>query len=173
MDLEEECDTTFEYTDRAIKQVTYIQRKREQMQLNNTYASTTYASTSIVAAQIPPGNPARFGGPCLPRLDITIFEGALNEWLPFWEQYEATIHVNQSLTPIQKFHYQWKYLSGYAASAVAGLPTTEACYQDAIDLRKQRFEDRWRIEEQHLHALRSLPQVQSSTNLRGLQSSTT
>lgn len=43
-----------------------------------------------------------------------------------------------------------------------GLPTTEACYKDAIDILKKRFGDRTRLEQEYFSRLRTLPSVRSS-----------
>ncbi|KAM7281479.1 uncharacterized protein ISCGN_006453 [Ixodes scapularis] len=111
----------------------------------------------------------RMIGSRLPKLDITTFRGDVTQWQTFWEQYEGTIHSNRTSSTMDKFHYLRRYLTGETAAAIAGLPTTEACYADAIQLLKQGFGDQKRIEQVHLAALRNLPRVRSSTDTMGLR----
>lgn len=107
--------------------------------------------------------------PRLPKLEITPFRGDLHKWSSFWEQFEGTIHNNASVSINDKFHYLRKYLVGDAAATIAGLPTTETCYTDAISMLQQRFGDKQKIEQHHLTVLRHLPRVKSSNDVQGLR----
>ncbi|XP_077553116.1 uncharacterized protein LOC144167830 [Haemaphysalis longicornis] len=66
-------------------------------------------------------------------------------WTSFWEQFNGAVHTNQALTTTEKFHYLRNYLEGDAAAAIAGLPTTEACCESAIQQLQDRFGDKPRI----------------------------
>lgn len=77
--------------------------------------------------------------------------------------------IPMQLTTTDKFHYLRRCLTGDAAAAIAGLPTTEICYAEAITILQQRFGDQRRIERQHLNALRNLPHVASANDVRGLR----
>lgn len=72
------------------------------------------------------------------------------------------IHRNGSLTATDKFNNLRFFLWGDAASAIVGLPTTEACYKDAIDILKKRFGDRTRLKQEYFSRLRTMPSVRSS-----------
>lgn len=39
----------------------------------------------------------------LPKLQIAVFNGEIQEWQGFWECYEAIIHTQPNLTDIEKF----------------------------------------------------------------------
>ncbi|XP_075533803.1 uncharacterized protein LOC142566807 [Dermacentor variabilis] len=54
-----------------------------------------------------------------------------------WEQSNGTVHANTTLCTTDKFHYLPNYLVGEAATAISGRPTTEACYESAIQLLNQ------------------------------------
>lgn len=108
-------------------------------------------------------------GPKIPKLELSTFEGELSNWLAFWEQFDGAIHKNPTLASTDKFHYLRRCLTGDAAAAIAGLPTTETCYAEAITILQQRFGDQRRVERQHLNALRNLPQVASAGDVKGLR----
>ena len=127
-------------------------------------SSTPELQTSSVA------NTAGASGTKLPKLTIAPFAGDLCRWNDFWEQFDQMIHRNGSLTATDKFNYLRFFLRGDASSAIVGLPTTEACYKDAIDILKRRFGDKTRLEQEYFSRLRTLPSVRSSdsTALRKL-----
>lgn len=138
---------------------------------------TMIEQTRAVVVQTASGNSAmphaqlesRHIGPTLPPLEIAPFSGDIMKWLPFWEQFEATIDRNNALTEIEKFYYLRTLLTGNAAASVANLPTTEACYPTAKDILKQRFGDTERIEQHYLYRLRFLQGVFSSSNTVALR----
>ncbi|XP_077550606.1 uncharacterized protein LOC144163744 [Haemaphysalis longicornis] len=68
---------------------------------------------------------------------------------------------------IQPFHGE---LEGDAAAAIAGLPTTQACYESAIQQLQDRFGDKRRIVQRHLRMLRRLHHVPSASDTRELRS---
>ena len=41
----------------------------------------------------------------LPRLKLKAFTGDLMQWTPFWESFEAAVHTNTHLTPVETFNY--------------------------------------------------------------------
>lgn len=83
-------------------------------------------------------------------------------------QFNEAVHRNPSLSTTDKFHYLRNYLIGEAEAVIAGLPTTEACYEGAIQLLKQRFRDKSRTVQPRFRSLRELPSVTSSLDTRGL-----
>lgn len=62
--------------------------------------------------------------------------------IPFWEPYNVAIHENSPLSPVENFNYLGQHLGGDAASAIKGVPTTQACYNGAIDILTMRFGER-------------------------------
>lgn len=102
----------------------------------------------------------------LSRIGQPILNGDCSQWLTFWKQYQATIQNNASLLRMKKFRYLRRYLAYNAASAIAGIPTTEARYCTAAGTLNQRYGDRRKIEKQHLSALGYLPHVKSVTNTK-------
>ena len=37
---------------------------------------------------------------CLPKLTVCGFDGDITQWLPFWDSYEAVVHLNPSLSDV-------------------------------------------------------------------------
>ncbi|KAH7936654.1 hypothetical protein HPB49_002058 [Dermacentor silvarum] len=105
----------------------------------------------------------------LPKLNLPTFRGDDHQCLGFWEQFEKTVHLNETLSHTTKFYHLRKYIAAEAAASIACLATTESCYADAVELPKERFGDRKKIEQYHLTALRNLPHVVSGNDVRGLR----
>ncbi|XP_040076663.2 uncharacterized protein LOC120848716 [Ixodes scapularis] len=161
--LEQECIAIAEYQDDAVMILSELQSKIDSLEprrLENSVAN-------MAVQQLQDNSASR--GPKLPKLELSTFEGELSNWLAFWEQFDGAIHKNLTLTSTDKFHYLCRCLTGDAAAAIAGLPTTETCYAEAITILLQRFGDQRRIERQRLNALRNLPQVASAGDVKGLR----
>ncbi|KAH6944157.1 hypothetical protein HPB50_002088 [Hyalomma asiaticum] len=97
------------------------------------------------------------------------FYGDLCQYTSFREQLSAPVYVNSTLNTTEKFYYLCDYLVGEAAAAIAGLPTTEACYESAIQLLKKRCGDKSRIVQQHFRAHRELQPVTSPSDTTKLR----
>ncbi|XP_062619808.1 uncharacterized protein LOC134281340 [Saccostrea cucullata] len=92
----------------------------------------------------------------LPKLNLPDFDGNILQWNMFWDSFESTIHRNQTLTPIQKFSYLKAQLQDAAAQTIAGFTLTNANYETAIDLLKERFGQPQKIINAHMRALMEL-----------------
>ncbi|XP_042148992.1 uncharacterized protein LOC121837441 [Ixodes scapularis] len=112
---------------------------------------------------------SRQAGTRLPKLTITPFKGEISKWSAFWEQFDETIHKNASLSTSEKFGYLRMYLGGEAEAAVAGLPRTETCYADAIEILNRRFGDKKRLEQEYFSSLRLISPVKSANDTSGLR----
>ncbi|XP_077534317.1 uncharacterized protein LOC144146227 [Haemaphysalis longicornis] len=111
--------------------------------------------------QAPTTVPSQISGPRLPMLTIQPFHGDMCSSMSFWEQFNGAVHTNRALTATEKFHYLRNYLSGEAAAAIAGLPTTEACYESAVQLLKDRFGGQ---EQYHTAAFSNLRELRPVTS---------
>ncbi|XP_071640886.1 uncharacterized protein [Temnothorax longispinosus] len=95
----------------------------------------------------------------LPKISIPTFSGSYKNWYPFYNTFESMIHLNQRLTNIQRFHYLISSLEGDAAHVIKSLEITSNKYQEALDLLKQRYDDKRMIAQEHIRALYDLPAV--------------
>jgi hypothetical protein len=105
----------------------------------------------------------------LPKLILKRFSGDPSQWNPFWDTFEASIHNNLSLAPIDKFNYLKSFMNGAAAESIAGLSLTNANYEEAIVILKSRFGNKQQIINRHMDILLNLPSVNSENNLKGLR----
>ncbi|XP_064466296.1 uncharacterized protein LOC135377646 [Ornithodoros turicata] len=118
--------------------------------------------TDSSPSRVPHVQPTQNAAACrvrLPKIEISKFSGDLAEWTTFWDQFQSSIHTNESLHKVDKFRYLQSYLTGKAAAAISGLSLTNENYDTAIDLLKQRFNQRHLIVEEHLNRLLHLPPV--------------
>ncbi|XP_064464421.1 uncharacterized protein LOC135375698 [Ornithodoros turicata] len=86
----------------------------------------------------------------LPKLEISKFDGDLRNWESFWDQFDSTIHSNESLSKVDKFKYLKSYLTGKAMTVIKGLSLSEENYSTAIELLKDRFGKKSLIIDEHM-----------------------
>ncbi|XP_064479031.1 uncharacterized protein LOC135392242 [Ornithodoros turicata] len=165
-DLERELTTSDEYDELALKTLSMLKFRIPRVTEVATASST---SSPVTSGGEEASRENRRSGAKLPKLEIPRYNRDLCSWQPFWEQFRDAIHTNRSLTQSEKFHYLRALLTGPAAAAIAGLQVTEACYEDAVSLLKDRFGDKGRIENEYLSRLRHLPTVISSNNVSSMR----
>ena len=85
--------------------------------------------------------------------------------LPFGTR---AIHLNRSLSNVDKFNYLRSYLESTAADAIAGLSLTSANYAEAVDTLK-KFGNARSIVDKHMDGLLRLPIVTSVRDVQGLR----
>jgi len=64
----------------------------------------------------------------LPKLSLPTFCGDLLTWQAFWDSYESAIHLNGSMTDVQKFNYLKTMVDGEAGRTIEGFALTNANY---------------------------------------------
>jgi hypothetical protein len=77
--------------------------------------------------------------PKLPKLELPKYGGKVTEWNSFWELYDSAIHSNPTISKVNKFNYLQSLLEGQAARAIKGLTLTNANYDAAIIILRERF----------------------------------
>ncbi|UYV69429.1 hypothetical protein LAZ67_6003549, partial [Cordylochernes scorpioides] len=92
----------------------------------------------------------------LPKLMISKFYGNFSEWLTFWNSFDAAIHQNNSLNPIDKFNYLKSHLGGTALNTVEGFSLSADNYEKAIKLLKDRFGREDILISRHMNNLLSM-----------------
>ncbi|XP_075723992.1 uncharacterized protein LOC142766061 [Rhipicephalus microplus] len=162
-ELEAKYVAAAEYNDEAISMLAEIRCKIDGLRLGDSTAAAAPQNANTSPSEMPTAIGER-----LLNLGMPTFRGDIHEWSAFWEQYEQTVHLNNALSTTTKF-YLCHYLTGEAAAAICGFPTSEACFADAIVLLEERFGDRKRIKQHHLSALRNLPHIKSGSDVRGLR----
>ena len=93
----------------------------------------------------------------LPKLELQQFDGNILKWQEFWDSFEASIHRNPNLQPVDKFNYLRAELEGDASAVISGLELTNSNYEVAVNLLKERFGRDELIMDAHYSALMDLP----------------
>ena len=123
----------------------------EKLRLERQVRSSETRKTSTSENTVNQGNIK------LPKLELIKFDGNIFRWQEFWDSYEATIHNNNSLGNIDKFNYLRAQLRNDAKEAITGLETTDANYQVAIDILKERYGKKQLIINAHYSKLKEMP----------------
>jgi hypothetical protein len=77
--------------------------------------------------------------PKLPKLEVPKYGGKVTEWNSFWDLYDSAIHSNPTISKVNKFNYLQSLLEGQAARAIKGLTLTNANYDAAITILRERL----------------------------------
>ena len=96
---------------------------------HNVNTSSLYSNTTVSSK------------PKLPKLTIPKFRGQVTMWSTFGDSYESAIHThtNNDISTIDKFNYLNSLLEGPALRGIQGLALTNANYESAIQILKDRF----------------------------------
>ena len=105
----------------------------------------------------------------LPKITLPHFRGNPLQWTAFWDSYESAVHLNDSLSEVDKFNYLKSLLEKAAYDAVAGLTLSAANYREAVDILKRRFGNRQIIVSRHMETLLNLTAVSGDHDLKGLR----
>jgi hypothetical protein len=106
----------------------------------------------------------------LPQINIPEFTGKVEEWMEFFDIFKSLIDENKSISPIEKFYYLKSSLRGEALRIISSLEISAANYKGALDLLKNRYDNKNIIIQKHIAELFNLPAVvkENSIQLRGL-----
>lgn len=157
----EETSNTTAYNDKVVKIRAELQHRSRGQQ-----AGESLVSPSLTR---PPPNETATTRTKLPAIELTKFDGDRRNWIRFWSLFESAVHNNTELRATEKFYYLTSLLTSSAAASVSGLPMTEQCYNDAIEILQKRFADQTRIAQDHLRALIDIRAVSSSSDVAQLR----
>ena len=93
----------------------------------------------------------------LPKLTLPTFCGDVREWQTFWDIYECAVHLNTSLSDVQKFTYLRSLVDCAAQSCTAGFQLTNANYTEAVELLQKRLGQKDKIADALMQGLIQLP----------------
>ncbi|KYN08275.1 hypothetical protein ALC62_00745 [Cyphomyrmex costatus] len=101
----------------------------------------------------------------LPKIDLPVFSGAYEDWYSYQDTFEKLIHVNPSLTDIERFHYLRSWLKDKAAEVVKSIETTTDNYHEAWNAVKERFDNKRWIVRKHIKAIFDAPAVMKENHV--------
>ena len=93
----------------------------------------------------------------LPTLDLPTFSGDILLWQTFWESFKCSVHSNTALTNVQILTFLKSQLQNEAERCISGLSLTNATYERAICLLKDRFGQQHMIINAFMQNLLELP----------------
>ncbi|XP_011884078.1 PREDICTED: uncharacterized protein LOC105571220 [Vollenhovia emeryi] len=104
----------------------------------------------------------------LPKLSLPTFGGKYDDWFPFFDAFNSIIHSNASLTKVQKLQYLRSSLTGDASDIINSLEISDANYEVAWKLLKERYDNKRVIVHTHVKAIMELPSMhkENATELR-------
>ena len=94
----------------------------------------------------------------LPMLVITKFNGTPQDWLRFWNQFEAEIDKSQ-VAAVTKFSYLKELVEPKVRNAIDGLPLTVEGYERAKSILKSKYGKPCEIVHAYVQNIMSLPTI--------------
>ena len=137
-------------------------------QVNSRLAKVETATPRTSTASTTGGNQdARLK---LPKLDIPKFDGSYSQWVSFSDLFDGAVHANPNLTGSQKLFYLKGLLTGEAKRLLTYITITDANYEEARDILKNRYQNLKAIVREHIAAIVNAPNVnkQETGSLRNL-----
>lgn len=106
----------------------------------------------------------------MPKIELPVFSGSYDDWYFYQDTFEKLIHINNSLSEIEKFHYLRSSLKGKAAEIIKSIETTTDNYNEAWAAIKERFDNKRWIIQKHIKAISDAPALSKENyiNLREL-----
>ena len=105
----------------------------------------------------------------LPTLTLEKFSGDILLWQSFWDQFSSAIHMNTSLSDIEKFNYLRSYLTESVNECIKGLSLTSTNYPKAIDILKERYGNKQILISSYMDVLVKLPKAENMKDIEKLR----
>ncbi|CAG9137084.1 unnamed protein product [Plutella xylostella] len=99
----------------------------------------------------------------LPPINVPIFSGKFTEYIPFINLFNSVINDNESIDYVQKLYYLRAYLRDEPLQLIKNLPLTHESYKKALGLLDDRYNNRFRIINEHISTLLDLNPLTKST----------
>ncbi|XP_052757764.1 uncharacterized protein LOC128202232 [Galleria mellonella] len=99
----------------------------------------------------------------LPAIQMSIFSGNYVEYVAFQSLFTSLIHNDLTLDNVQKLYYLRSYLKNEPYDLIKNLPLTASSYDQARQLLDERYNNRYRIVNEHIGQLLDLPALVKST----------
>ena len=100
----------------------------------------------------------------MPKPELKKFKGDTLKWQEFWDSSEATIHKDPTMLTINKFNYLRTQLEDGALKTIERLELTNANYETAITLLRDRYGKKQMVLDAHYTPLIDLAKASDSTS---------
>jgi len=124
---------------------------RDLISLSPTLRTSIFSSSSSSARDSNSSMHIR-----VPKQNLSTFSGKHDEWFPFFDIFNSVIHSNTSLSNTQRFQYLRTSLTG-DASAISSLELSDANYDVAWAILRERYDNKRVIIQTHINAILDVP----------------
>uniref|UniRef100_A0A2H1VXK6 SFRICE_020879 n=1 Tax=Spodoptera frugiperda TaxID=7108 RepID=A0A2H1VXK6_SPOFR len=98
-----------------------------------------------------------------PKLEIPVFHGNYNQWIPFKDLFTEAIHNNNSLSSAQKMQFLKSKVQGEAERLIQHLQISSDNYLVCWEILNHRYNNEKLIFTSHINMLFNLPNMQQQT----------
>ena len=164
-ELQKELESREEYRDQIIELKIQLMNKIEKVKApNNESRNASQQRAENSRTEITNKNSVK-----LPKIVIPHYDGSPENWQEFWSQFDITVNQNNALSKVEKFVYLRSLLKPPALTVIQGLALSEANYETALDLIKNRFGKKDIIVRYKIDALLNLSPVKSVNQIKELR----
>ena len=143
-----ETKQQIEEVQKEVQVETEVNRTSNALETRSDRSSVTERRTFATPRQIKPK---------LPKLVLPKFRGDITTFSMFIDSFESAIDKNPELSVIDKFNYLSSFVEGTAAMAIQGLTLSEANYEAAKEILKQRYGRPQQVIAAHMDELLKIP----------------
>lgn len=101
----------------------------------------------------------------LPAIQIPIFTGQPAEWMSFWDLFDSLVNT-RDISEAEKHYYLRASLAGEALTLVRQLPIDGSSYSVAVQLLRNRYQNKRLLVDTYLGRIMNLSTVQGTIGLR-------
>lgn len=101
----------------------------------------------------------------LPTINLPTFDGSYEQWLEFKNTYVSLVHMSNTISIIQKFHYLKSSLKGPAELVINSIEFTPDNYFIAWELLMNRYNNSRLLIHNHIKALFTIQQLSKESPL--------
>ena len=153
--LEEEITKAAQIRDEVMNVVALLRIRREEA--TKSASKLRDVCTTVFADSL---------APKMPIVKIPFFSGDILTWPTFWDSFKAHVHNNPHYSKVTKMTYLLDHMKGEAQGALRNFQITDACYDEAINLLKERFGREQEVKFAHMLELLNIQPATKESELR-------
>ncbi|XP_075164230.1 uncharacterized protein LOC142236821 [Haematobia irritans] len=170
--LEQLCDAAMELLPDSVTATTTIHEDYEKL-VNLILEKLTSLQVIVDSANTEPAvHPTSHSSVTLPKITIPKFDGDYGKWCQFYDLFLTMVH-NTSIPAIQKMWYLKSHVVGEAERLISHLTTTEANYNSAWSMLRERYDNKRVIVATLIDKILAQPNATSNAiTIKGLHDTT-
>ncbi|CAG9134975.1 unnamed protein product [Plutella xylostella] len=99
----------------------------------------------------------------LPQISVPIFTGKYSDYKTFIGLFNSLVDNNRNLENIQKFYYLRSFVSDEPFDLIKNLPMIAESYDEGLKIIHARYDNQYKIRNEHLNMLLDLQPISKST----------